>query len=84
MLTKQNQDGETVLEFTQLALAHAFDLLGDERDIGLLELARAQERRLTVGPRVKVGVVEVLSGHWAGHEGMGVVWGAQRQNLNGW
>ena len=53
----KHQDREAIDKLALLGFAHAFDFLGDMKDIRLRELARTQQGRLLVGPGIKVAFV---------------------------
>ncbi len=50
----QEEVREAAGEFALLGLAHAFDFLGDEVEIGLREPTLAQEGRLFEAPSVEI------------------------------
>jgi hypothetical protein len=52
------------------AAAHALDFLGDIEDVGVLQPARAQERRLLARLGVDVSLVEVAHGHTVHYKGV--------------
>jgi hypothetical protein len=55
----QKEDRQPVDKLALLASPHAFDLLGDIRDVGCGKAASAQERRLLYRPGVKIGLLGV-------------------------
>lgn len=59
----ENENLQAARQLALLGLAHALDFLRNVLDVGLRELALAQERRLLIGPGVEIVVVEPARGH---------------------
>lgn len=53
----KQQNREAIDKLALFGFAHAFDFLGDMKNIRLRELARTQQGRLLVGPGIKVAFV---------------------------